>query len=269
MRGGALVAACLSALNEERTIRDVLVQVSLCPLIDLALVVVNGSTDRTAEMAGSAVPRGARLRVRVAEVSDVLGHDVGRSVAAEWALSEGADVLLFLDADFAVRATDLAPFVRAVADGTDVALNRLGGILAGWPGDAPASVVRRALNVFLGRPDLGPDSMVVVPHALSRRAVETLGPASLAVPPVAQARAVMAGLTVRAVHMVNVIGPNRPSPERPRSRARQEMVDLIVGDHVEAVAEIVARRGARGGFSDLGRKRPPGSPHTALRPRQD
>ncbi len=263
-----LAVACVSALNEEKTIQDVLTQAALCPLLDTAVVVVNGSTDRTAALARAA-PAMGRLRVLVHEDSRPLGHDVGRAVAARWAMTLGAEVLVFLDADFAVRATDITPFVAAVSQGVDVALNALSYLATGWSALGPTAVARAALNAFLGRSDLGLDSLVAVPHALSRRAVEVVGLEALAVPPVAQARAVLAGLDVRAVHTVDVITVNRPSPERPRSRTQGEMVGLILGDHLEALAELVAARGPRGGFPDHGRRRDAASPHTASGGRQD
>jgi hypothetical protein len=257
--------ACLCALNEERTIRAVLAEVASCPLVDLVGVVVNGSTDQTAELARSFRPPGS-CRVVVLEMAERLGHDAGRAVAAQWALTEGAEVLVFLDTDFVVKAADIAPFVQATRRGVDVALNGLSAVLAGWPSTGPVAAARTGLNAFLGRPDLGLDGLVAVPHALTRRAVETVAPGSLAVPPLALALAIMAGLTVEVVHTVNTVIPNRPSGERPRSRTAGEMSDLILGDHLEAISAILARRGARGGFSDLGRKV---GPHRPLAPRQD
>jgi glycosyltransferase involved in cell wall biosynthesis len=247
----------VSALNEERTVLGVLREALRCPGVDRVFLVVNGSRDRTADYARWAAASDPRITVR--EEPEPLGHDVGRSVAAEWALAEGAGGLLFVDADFVVPAGDLAPFVRALEEGVDVALNGLTRLLEGWPSRGPVTSAQTALNAFLGRPDLGLDGLVAVPHALSRRAVETVGPAALSVPPVAHALAVMSGLEVRVVHTVDVITPNRPSKDRPRARRREEMVELLLGDHIEAVAALIARRGPRGGFPGHGRRRP--GPH--------
>jgi glycosyltransferase involved in cell wall biosynthesis len=258
-------AACISARDEEKTIRPVITQACLTPGVDIVLIVVNGSSDRTAELARTGTAPGGRARVLVREVPEPLGHDVGRSVAADWALVIGAEVLVFLDADFPVLARDISPFIRAVESGTDVALNRLSSRLGGWASQGPVASARRALNVFLGYDDLGQDGLVAVPHALSGRAARVIGPENLSVPPLAHALAVMAGLRVRAVHSVDVITPNRPSPDRARAHDPAVMGELILGDHVEAVAEIIRRRGPRGGFPDHGRKRS----HTAGGPRQE
>ena len=259
-------AVCISACYEEKTIRPVIAQACLTPEVDFVLVVVNGcGGDRTAEYARQRTVPDSRVRVLVGEEPDPLGHDVGRSVGATWALSEGADVIVFLDADFPVPSRDISPFVRAVDGGTDVALNGLSSRLRGWASEGSVASARRALNGFLGRDDLGQDGLVAVPHALSRKAVEIIGPANLAVPPLAYALGVMAGLTVKVAHSVDVVLPNRPAPDRPRSQERAAMAELILGDHIEAVAEIIRRRGTRGGFPDHGRDRS----HTARRPRQE
>lgn len=248
-------AVCISACCEERTIGHVITQAGLTPGVDMVLVVANGCTDRTAHHARAATAPGGRARVLVRELPEPLGHDVGRSFGAAWAMTEGADILVFLDADFPLPSGDIAPFVRAVRGGVDVALSGLNSRLSGWAGEGSVASARMTLNRLLGRADLGQDGLVAVPHALSRKAVTTIGPANLSVPPLAHALAVMAGLTVRVVHSVDTILPNRPSPDRPRRLDQRAMVELILGDHVEALAEIIRRRGPRGGFPDHGRDR--------------
>ncbi len=243
-------------------------QVALSRVVEETIVVVNGSTDHTAEVARTCLGPRAAMPVRVLEHLEPLGHDVGRGVAAAEALEAGAEAFVFLDADLAVDARDIIPFARAVEGGVDVALNRLTPILPeGWC-QGPTAWARLALNGFLGRPDLGLDGLSLVPHAFSRRALETVGPAALAVPPVALAKAVLAGLEVKAVHTANVVAANRPSPERPRSQPPAAMAELILGDHLEAIAFVAAERGPRGGFSDLGRRRALLGSHRATDPRQ-
>jgi len=251
---------CVPALDEEKTIGDVLTQAALCPEVDSAYVVVNGTTDGTArrvlEVAStirSAGRTAGRLNIRVRDYGGRLGHDVGRAVAARWALAEGAGVLVFLDADFPIPASDITPFVQAVRGGVDLALNRLTPLVEGWASSGPVASARRTLNGVLGRPDLGLDSLLSVPHALSPRAVRLVGYAALAVPPLAQALAVMAGLDVRSVHTVNTIVANRGTGSGPRPWAGPDMAELILGDHLQAIGAVLERRGPRGGFSDLGR----------------
>ncbi|MCL6581895.1 MAG: glycosyltransferase [Firmicutes bacterium] len=266
------MVACIAARNEVKTVRAVLEQAAGCPLLDEVLVLVNGSTDGTGEAARAAACGGAwrpGLGLEVVEVTEPLGHDVGRAVTARLALERNAGVLVFLDADFPVHGQDLTPFVLAVRDGVDVALNQLTPVLAGWASEGPTASARIFLNACLGRPDLGVSSLLSVPHALSRRAVETIGPRNLAVPPLAQTLAVLAGLEVRAVHTVNVVVPNRPGPDRPRSLDPRSMCELILGDHVEALVALAGRRGPRAGLGDFGRWREAAGFTYAARPERD
>lgn len=237
-------AAVVPAQNEERTIGAVLRQLRRLPL-DEVIVVVNGSRDRTAEIA-------AAHGCRVIEIAGSLGHDVGRAVGA--ALAD-ADICLFTDADIIVPAEDLAPFLRAVEDGVDVALNDLDRIIALPHRRHVVTLAKTFLNHVLDRPDLGLNSLTGVPHALSRRAVETIGWQRLAVPPVAHAAAVLAGLRVRAVHPVNVAARNRVHRYDSPTRLPIVLERLILGDHLEALELVKAARGARGGREDTLRQR--------------
>lgn len=260
--------ACLSALNEASTIGPVLRELLRCPDLDGVVLLVNGSTDATAgEARRVAAEHHDRDHpsIHIHELAEPLGHDVGRSLTGQLALEQGAEVLLFLDADFRVRARDLCHFVRAVRCGADVALNRLSGLASMWGAFGPVSAAQRALNALVNRPDLGLDSLVAVPHALSRRAVEVVGCESLSVPPLAQVRAILAGLSVVSPHVVDITAVNRPTPGRPRSRSPKEMRELILGDHLEAAAEVIRTRGPRGGFPDHGRRRS----HTLREARQE
>ncbi len=204
------------------------------------VVVANGCTDDTAQKA-------KRLGVNVIEFAQPLGHDVGRAIGLA---SVDSDIYVVVDADIVCRPIELEPYVRAVESGVDVALNR-------YPSPKkpayrhPTSIGKRTLNLFLSRPDLLASSLTAVPHALSRKAVDLLGPATFMVPPVAQAKAIMQGLRVEAVAYTPV-GVRNPL----RKPAHQlAMRKLILGDCLEAVDTIVRERGVRGGFTDLGRKR--------------
>lgn len=234
----------MAAVDEAATLRLVLEQARLLRPVEL-IVVVNGpgmATERAAQAAGA----------RVLRYGEPVGHDVGRALGAEAA---AGDVLLFLDADLPVPALDLRPYVDAVEQGADLALNRLDPFIQPGARLHPVNSAKRFLNVVLDRRDLGVASLTAVPHALSRRAVATLGTAALAVPPLALARAVLAGLRVAAIHPVNVVGPNARRPGLNLGRASL-MEQLILGDHLEAIDWVLAQRERpRAGFTDLGRRR--------------
>ncbi|NUU60305.1 glycosyltransferase family 2 protein [Paenibacillus agri] len=235
------VSVIIPAMNEERTIRGVIAEArgvhSRCEVI----VIVNGSADRTAEMASSS---GAR----VISYEQPLGHDAGRSVGAEAAMGE---VLLFLDGDFVIPASKLRPFVRAVNEGADIALNGYSGpVRQAMP--HPVVLSKHALNLLLGRPDLKGSSMTAVPHALSRRALAVLGSGLLSRPPLAHAAAVTTDLRVQAVHTVEV---GKLNSVRRKAGGSDPLQQQIVEDHLEAVSLLLERRGHRAGFGDGSRRR--------------
>ncbi|UUZ89547.1 glycosyltransferase family 2 protein [Paenibacillus sp. P25] len=237
------VAVIVSARNEERTIGALADQLSRLGA-DETYVVVNGSTDRTFLRARE------RSSGVVLSYPEALGHDVGRAVGAK--LAE-ADILVFLDGDIPVKAEDLVPFIYAVSEGMDVALNNITPYLAGLERRDPVSHIKQFLNLSLGRPDLAANSMTAVPHALSRKAVDTLGPQALMVPPKAQALAVFKGLRIGAPGQVNVIRSNRR--RRNNLGPGNPVAKLIIGDHVEALKLAGDLEGERLAFADHMRKR--------------
>ena len=221
------LSVIVPASNEEAHIDAVLEQVlSLEPLE--TIVVVNGSTDRTAEIATA---RGAR----VVESAERLGHDVGRAIGASAA--RGAN-LLFVDADIVIPASDLRPFAAAVADGHDVALNDIDTLVSRYPWD-PVSIQKIWLNACLGRLDLGTASLTAIPHALGPGAFRHSRPEDLMVPPRAYAKLVRSGADVVKAHTVDVVTTNKVHDQRVRPDGSDRMTEMIVGDHLEALAWLL------------------------------
>jgi len=235
------VSVIVPVMNEARTIGAVVREARGVHPRTEVIAVVNGSTDGSAAAAGQA---GAR----VIAFREPLGHDVGRAVGARAARG---DILLFIDGDMVIGRDALAAFVKAVEAGADVALNDYHGP-TGASRVHGVVLAKHALNAALGRADLGGASMTAVPHALSRKALETIGADALAVPPLAQAKAVASGLVVRLARRVPVGRLNPPRRARERSRSLEP---LIVGDHLEAFAWLSERAGPRGGFGDGDRRR--------------
>jgi len=240
---GLKVSVVVPVMNERRTLPYVLREVRRLTLPPPEIIVVaNGSTDGSDELAHA-------LGVNVIRFAEPLGHDVGRSVGARHATG---DIILFVDGDMRIAASQLRPFIAAVAKGTDVALNRyLGPVRSKYP--HPVVVAKHALNAALGRADLRGASLTTVPHALSRRALNAIGADSLCVPPKALAMAVIFGLRVQAVHLVNV-APLNPV-RRARTQGGDPLAALIVGDHLEAMQWLTEQTDERGRHADLTRKR--------------
>lgn len=237
-------SAVIPVMEERETIADVIASVRLAG-VDEIIVVANGADSLTIQRAISA---GAF----VLPFSSPLGHNVGRAIGAAHSTGE---VCLFVDGDFVLPADQLVPFIEAVENGVDVALNDLQFLLDAYHPLDVISTNKYFLNLALKRPDLLNNSMTAVPHALHRRVIDTIGYDKLMLPPLAQVHAVMAGFTVKAVHHVDVVKPNRVRDDHLVGSEQVSAFDRITGDHLEALHYLFAVTDRRGGFSDGKRDR--------------
>lgn len=239
LRGSA--SAVVTVCNEEKTVSAVLSELRRLPLNEI-IIVLNGCTD------GSFAEVRKHPGVTLLHYPERLGHDVGRSLGAA---ASGGDILLFTDGDLVVPAEELGAFLYAVDGGMDLVLNDITSWLPVFSLQDHVTRSKSFLNMVLGRSDLKSNSLTAVPHALSRRAVQTVGTASLAVPPKAQALAVLQGLHISAPVSVNVIKGNRI---RTGNTGEGNAVGrLILGDHIEALGEAMMRGGTRLRLTSKGR----------------
>lgn len=234
------VSVIIPVMNEKRTLRRVIREAFRVDRGAEVIAVVNGSTDGSERIARAC---GARVIV----FPKPLGHDVGRAIGAKAA---GGRILLFVDADMVIPARRLRPFVEAVRNGVDVALNDYSGPVRKMRVHGVV-LAKHALNALLGRPDLEGASLTAVPHAMSRRALETVGAESLSVPPLAHARAICAGLVVKKIRRVNVGALN---PRRGRKGRGRSLERLIVGDHLEAIEWWTRHAEHAGSYGSGGRQ---------------
>jgi len=235
-----VLSVIIPAKNEARTIGRVIEEAKQITRRTEIIVVCNGCTDRTAEVA-------KRAGAEVIEFAEPLGHDVGRAAGARKAKG---DILLFLDGDFAIPSRLLRAFYVSIKKGYDLALNGYSGHVS-RTSMHPTSEAKRLLNRLLGQSRLKGSSLTAVPHAMSRRAAEAIGFENLAVPPIAQARAILLGMKISRPALVNVAKSN---PVRTK-KARRDVEHLILSDHAEAIAYLAGMRGERGGCTDFMRKR--------------
>ncbi|WP_201318132.1 MULTISPECIES: glycosyltransferase [unclassified Paenibacillus] len=233
------LSVVIPARNESTTIAYVIEEARSVHPESEVIVVVNGATDRTAEIA-------AQMGAKVIRYSAALGHDVGRSLGAKEARG---DIILFLDGDIVISTDLLTPFVQAVENGADVALNKYQGRV-NTKNVHTVVLSKRVLNALLSSSELGASSMTTIPHAISRKALRVIGCDNLAIPPKAQAIALTSGLHVAQACFVDVgkVNPKRRKSPDPLSQ-------LIVGDHLEAIHWLFSQSDSRANRSDLGRQR--------------
>lgn len=239
------VSVIIPACDEAGTIHDVIVAARHIDPLEI-IVVANGCTDATPDIA-------RRLGCRVLEYAVRLGHDVGRAVGAQAAKG---DVLLFLDADVAIRSDLLRRFVSPLLAGkADVALNNLDSLYVRSKRPHSTTVWRQMANALVRRDDLRIDSMLSIPHAMTREAAMRIGFEKLANPIHAHLLAATSGLTIDRTLAVDVLSANRHRPQEhdapPGGLSPSEQ--RIVGDHLAALRAVWPD--ARGGFSDGGRRR--------------
>lgn len=236
------VSVVIPVMNERRTIATVIQNCARVHPRCEVIVVANGSTDGSREIA-------QKMGARVIAFERPLGHDVGRSIGASAARGE---IILFTDGDVVIPTRELIPFVQAIGAGADVALNQYTGPTRK---NHVHSVVaaKHALNIVLFRDDLTGASLTTIPHAMTRKAIETIGIENLAIPPLAHAIGISKGLEVRLAHYVNVGSRNRK--RRRNEQGKNPLEQLIVGDHLEAIHWIVHETNRRGNHTDLARLR--------------
>lgn len=234
----AVVSVVIPVMNERKTIAGVIRQAFLVHPHTEVIIVANGSTDGTKQIA-------RRLGAKILSYDNPLGHDVGRSIGAKAA---SGNIILFTDGDIVINASQLKPLIGAVQNGADVALNKY---LGPTNNSKAHSVVlaKHVLNIALSRSDLKGVSMTTIPHAISRHALDIIGAENLAVPPKALAIAVHHGLQVQPAHYINVGSTN------PQRRKKFNMENLIVGDHLEALHWLTTRSDDRGNWPDFSRLR--------------
>ncbi|MDQ0243023.1 glycosyltransferase involved in cell wall biosynthesis [Bacillus fengqiuensis] len=242
------VSFVIQAQNEEKTIGKVISQIKKLKPHEI-IVVVNGSTDQTSKIVQSS-------KCTLLEYENPLGINLGKAIGAFHA---SGDILVFLDADIVIPSDRLLSFVQAIQGGSDVALNDLNWAMKRKVRPHPTSLSKKALNLFLGREELGINALGAIPNAFSRKAVEQIGWWNLVDPPLAQTMGILDDLSFSAPISVDVIRTNKIRPEQHRTKAANspypKSTSRVIGDHLQAIKYLTEQKGIRGGYAD-DRKRP-------------
>jgi glycosyltransferase involved in cell wall biosynthesis len=229
--------------NEEDTIENVINELKQLDPFEI-LIVLNGSTDNTKKIVEG-------CGCKVIEYSESLGHDIGRALGSFFA---SGDILLFVDGDIVIPHQELIPFIKAIENGHDIALNNLEIIFESKMRPHSISVLKKTINDLFHHSNLSLNSLVAIPHAISKKAVDKIGWKNLSVPPLAQAIAMKKGLSICSPAYVDVISSNKIRPEfhlEIGSGTPYPLIEnVIFGDHLAAINYLIHNTNHRGGFRD-------------------
>ena len=226
-----MFAAIIPAKNEEKSILAVMTTVLRLPVDDIILV-LNGCTDRTLELARS-IPD---PRIHILFFSDPLGIDIPRAVGALYASHIGADGALFVDGDMSGDIyQNLLSLITTVNSGVDVALTNCYPYITNRQKLASLvlkfrSRLNRELDLFK---DLGLATPTHGPHALSLRALESIPSEAIAIPPLTLFWAKQLELRIKVA--ASIPHERLHSPRKQRRHARL-IAETIIGDCLMGIA---------------------------------
>jgi len=236
--------------NEEKTLKSALTSCQQLQPLEI-IVVANGCTDKSVEIA-----KEHKGCCRVLVFNQPLGHNVGRAIGAKEAKG---DILLFVDADFAIEPTILKQFLQPLNEGkADVVLNKLDYIFYKKQRPHSTTIWRQVTNQFWRRPDLNIDSPVSVPHAMTKEVVQKIGTACLSNPTLAHFKIIQQGFRISNEMEIDVISTNRFRLDDHNNAGSNISVSekRIMGNHIEAMAHWFDEvKDKRAHYSDGGRRR--------------
>jgi glycosyltransferase involved in cell wall biosynthesis len=171
------------------------------------------------------------------------------------------DVLLFLDGNTILPTSQLHQFLQPILEGkAEVVLNNLDRSyferrVKHWPDSD--TVWRQVLNDVLGHTDFNIDSLLSMPHAITKKAIQAIGYESLVNRVLAHMRALEQRWRISRQYSIDAMSPGEFSSAEqcsyrsPLSDAEKQNMR----NYLEALAEWLQIHGVRGGYNDGGRRR--------------
>ncbi len=235
-----MFAAVIPAKNEEKSILAVLTNVLRLP-VDYIIPVLNGCTDRTLELIQS-IPD---TRLHTIYFTQPLGIDIPRAIGAVYARHLGVQGVLIVDGDMSGDIqVNLGQLLAALDSGTDIALTNCYPYISHRAKLAQIVLrFRQRLNRELDYlQTLGLSTPTHGPHALSARALNSIPPEAIAVPPLSLVWAHRASLTVKVATSIRHEDLHSPRKHRRHARLIAETImgDCLMGLHL-AQNEPVSR----------------------------
>ncbi|QCT01899.1 putative glycosyl transferase [Paenibacillus algicola] len=174
---------------------------------------------------------------------DILSAGAAHVLGAEVSTGE---IVMFMPGDRIVTEEELALYIEACSQGTDVVLQDLSGRLPAFKHQSREMRVRSFLNRIMGREDLNASSLTELPHALSRRAIQCMGSFRLATPAKAHGSALAGGLKIRAVSAAPLAPESTKESEKGMDMDMSESSlaeEILIGDYLEALGSMMERLG--------------------------
>ncbi|AFM39162.1 glycosyl transferase [Desulfosporosinus acidiphilus SJ4] len=220
-----MFAAIVPAKNEEKSILAVLTTILRLP-VDYIIMVLNGCTDQTLELARSIPDQ----RIHMLYFTDPLGIDIPRAAGALYARSLDVDGVLFVDGDMSGDIyQNLLSLITTVDSGVDVALTNCYPYITSRQKLANLVLkfrakLNRELDLFKS---LGLATPTHGPHALSKKALSNIPIEAIAIPPLSLFWAKKLDLVIKVA--TSIPHQRLHSPRKHRKHARL-IAETIIGD---------------------------------------
>ena len=226
-----MFAVVIPAKNEEKSILAALTTILRLP-VNYIILVINGCTDRTFELARS-IPD---PRLHILYFTESLGIDIPRAVGALYARHLAVKGALFVDGDMSGDIyQNLLHLITAVESGIDVALTncypyithrqKLSNLVLRF-----RAKLNRELDLLK---TLGLATPTHGPHALSEHALHILPLQAIAIPPLTLFWAKKSSLIIKVA--TSIPHESLHSPRKHRRHARL-IAETIIGDCLMGLA---------------------------------
>lgn len=185
LRGSA--SAVIYAPTDAEEIRKTVMRLRALPLDQIVVALPRESPPEL--LAALRSQPGLTIVFRPDTADSAVGRALGAKLTTE-------DSVLFVDGVRPGKTETLARFLWLCDQGMDVALNDVSGQIGTFDQRSRFFHLTEFLNRTMGRRDLMANSFFNLPYALSRRALDRLGPDQLADPAGALTTAILSGLNV-------------------------------------------------------------------------
>ncbi|PEA24341.1 glycosyl transferase [Bacillus cereus] len=247
---GEMKLSVIIYLEEGRaTLNRVLEKVSY--LQPLEIIIVTNDKVETSEI----IKEVAGCNIIILEEKDNNKARVTGAKAAK------GDVFLFLHGNVVIFSIQLEQFLKPILNNeTDVIVNNMDSshferMKMNWPD--VSEVYRQVLNDVIKRTDLKIDSLLSMPNAITKKAIEDIGYETLMNPILAQINLIEKGWRISSSSSITMKSLDH-DPSNKQTFYKNKLTQIEISDienHLQVMSEWLQKKGTRGGYTDGGRKR--------------